>query len=149
MSTFKIHPIENLSGVDIDPLLEESKEEGFHFLERLKLDYIQGTNTFNKPGECLYGVFNEKEELIAIGGLNINPITNDKTIGRVRRFYVSREYRKKGIGSLVLKEIITAAKIYFKILVLYTDTTQAGAFYLKFGFISENKYPNSTHFLKL
>ncbi|WP_080846286.1 GNAT family N-acetyltransferase [Cytobacillus gottheilii] len=149
MSTFKIQPIENLSGVDIDPLLEESKEEGFHFLERLKLDYIQGTNTFNKPGEWLYGVFNEKEELIAIAGLNIDPFTNDKTIGRLRRFYVSRDVRRKGVGGFMLKEIITAAKSYYSILVLYTDTTQAGAFYLKFGFICENKYPNSTHFLKL
>lgn len=139
MSTYKIVPIENLSDVDIDSLLKESREEGFHYLERLKLDYIQGTNTFNKTGECLYGVFNEKKELIAIGGLNINPLTNDKTNGRLRRFYVSRNYRRKGVGGLLLKEIITVAKCYYKILVLYTDTTQAGAFYLKFGFICEKK----------
>jgi GNAT superfamily N-acetyltransferase len=36
--------------------------------------------------------------MIAIGGLNHEPYSDDKYTGRLRRFYVKKEYRRKGIG---------------------------------------------------
>nr|WP_238020784.1 GNAT family N-acetyltransferase [Oceanobacillus jordanicus] len=62
-----------------------------------------------------------------------NPI-----IGRIRRFYVSKEYRRNGIGSLLVQRIIDEAKRYYKILVLHTDTQQADRFYTSIGFSKEN-----------
>jgi GNAT superfamily N-acetyltransferase len=149
MKEFEVKQIINLFCVDLTHLVKESKEEGFRFLERLVSDYKNGTNNFNKPGEFLYGMFNKEGVLIVIGGLNIDPYSNEQRIGRLRRFYVSRDYRRNGLGRLLLKQIIYDAKHYYKVLVLHTDTKQADKFYTSFGFLKENLYPNSTHHLKL
>ncbi|MGA5691643.1 GNAT family N-acetyltransferase [Cytobacillus pseudoceanisediminis] len=94
------------------------------FLERLVNDYENGTNNFNKPGESLYGLYNKEGVLIAIGGLNIDPFSNDEKVGRLRRFYVSKDYRRNGLGRLLLTQIINDAKHFYKVLVLHTDTDQ-------------------------
>ena len=93
-------------------------------------------------------MFNEEDVLVAIGGLNKDPFSNGQTIGRLRRFYVDKEYRRNGIGSLLVKRIIDEAKINYKVLVLHTDTEQANEFYCSIEFIKGNLYPNSSHFLE-
>jgi len=65
----------------------------------------------------------------------------------LRRFYVDKEYRINGIGSLLVKKIIEEAKKYYEILVLHTDTEQADKFYSSIGFTKGNTYPNSSHFM--
>lgn len=135
--------------VNLSNLVKESREDGFRFLERLVQDYKDGKNTFNKNGEALYGVYNNREELIAIGGLNIDPFSDNPEICRLRRFYVAIEYRRNGLGSFLLKRIITEAKNYFTVLVLNTDTSEADQFYTRFGFLKNSQYPNSTHYYHL
>ncbi|MDY0393973.1 GNAT family N-acetyltransferase [Virgibacillus halophilus] len=70
-------------------------------------------------------------------------------MGRLRRFYVNREYRRNGIGSMLVKRIINEARKCYKILVLHTDTRQADNFYTSIGFSKGNLYPNSSHFMEL
>lgn len=149
METFKVEQIKNLSSVNLIYLVKESKNEGFLFLERLVNDYKDGTNKFNRYGEFLYGVFTIEGSIVAIGGLNIDPFSNMEQIGRLRRFYVSKDYRRKGIGELLLDTIISDAKKHYKTLVLHTDTEQADKFYTSYGFSKENRFPNSTHYLEL
>ncbi|WP_026562717.1 GNAT family N-acetyltransferase [Bacillus sp. J37] len=149
MEEYKAKQINNLFSYDLNILIKQSKEEGFRFIERLVNDYKNGANTFNNSGEALFGVFNEKEELIAIGGLNKDPYSQKPYIGRLRRFYVTKEYRRNGIGSLLIKRIINEAVEYYNTLVLHTDTKQADHFYSSLGFLKEDLYPNSTHFIKL
>jgi GNAT superfamily N-acetyltransferase len=149
MEGLEVKQIKNLFQVDLSNLVNECKEEGFRFLERLVNDYKNGTNNFDKPGEVLYGIFDEEGVLIAIGGLNIDPFSNEQKIGRLRRFYVSKNYRRIGLGGILLKKIIFDAKNYYNILVLHTDTEQADKFYTSLGFTKENTYPNSTHCLNL
>ncbi|RYI26670.1 GNAT family N-acetyltransferase [Bacillus infantis] len=149
MKEFKVKQLISLSYKDLTHLVKESKEEGFRFLERLVKDYENATNNFNKSGEFLYGLFNKEGALIAIGGVNIDPFSNNEEVGRVRRFYVSRDYRRIGLGRLLLTQIIKDAKPFYKILVLHTDTEQGDKFYTSLGFSKENIYPNSTHYLSL
>jgi GNAT superfamily N-acetyltransferase len=139
----------NLFTVNYSSLIEESKEDGFRFLDRLVNDYKNGTNDFKKPSEALFGVFTDKGILIGIGGLNVDPYTTDQKVGRVRRFYVSKYFRRKGIGLILLNKIVIEAKKNFDILVLHTDTPQASQFYTSFGFLESSKYPKTTHFMKL
>lgn len=149
MERYLIKQIHNLLAINLDHLVRQSKEEGFRFVERLVNDYKNGSNTFDQWGEALFGVFNEEGDLIAIGGLNSDPFSNEHSIGRLRRFYVSKEYRRSGLGSLLVKRIIEEAKRNYKTLVLYTDTEQAHKFYLSLGFLEGNAYCNSSHFMKL
>ena len=147
MEKYRVVTITNLLQHDLNTLVKESKEDGFRFVERLWNDYKNGINGFDKPGEALYGIYNEKKELVAVGGLNIDPDTAEA--GRVRRFYVKKECRNEGLGTLLLNRIIQDARPFFHILVLHTDTEKADRFYTSFGFVKGHLYPNSTHYLEI
>lgn len=149
MEKYVVKYINNLLNFNLDSLVKQSKDEGFRFVERLINDYKNCSNTFNHFGEGLFGVFNGEGVLIAIGGLNKDPFSNEQYIGRLRRFYVSKEYRRHGIGSLLVKRIVDEAKRYYKILVLHTDTEHAEKFYTSIGFSKGNIYLNSTHYMEL
>lgn len=149
MEKFSVQRVTNLIDVDFIHLVNESKEQGFCFLERLVDEYKNGTNTFNRPGEALYGVFDKMSVSIAIGGLNIDPFSNQPKVGRLRRFYVSKNYRRMGLGSLMLETIILDAVNYYNIIVLHTDTKEADKFYTAFGFSKNYTFPKATHSLNL
>ncbi|WP_214484998.1 GNAT family N-acetyltransferase [Bacillus sp. SM2101] len=149
MDEYVVIEIDDLLNTGLNALVMESKEEGFRFVERLINDYKTGTNKFNNFGEALYGVFNKTGSLVAVGGINIDPFSKEPYIGRLRRFYVSKLYRRNGLGSLLVKKIIVEAKTYFNVLVLYTDTDEASKFYTAIGFSKGNIYQNSTHYLDL
>jgi N-acetylglutamate synthase-like GNAT family acetyltransferase len=149
MEQFELRQIKNLLDINCTELIMESKKEGFRFLKRLINDYKNGTNTFNKPGEFLYGVFNKKGLLIAIGGINKDPFSTNKQIGRLRRFYVSKDYRRKGVGRSLVTRILKDASEHYEIIVLYTDTEHANKFYTSLGFIKDNSVLKSTHYLNL
>lgn len=146
---YEIRQIDNLLEVDYLDLVNESKSEGFRFLERLVTDYKSGMNTFSKPGEVLYGLFNGTGKLVAVGGLTIDPNAGDNKIGRLRRFYVARNERKNGFGRLLVDKILQEARTHFNVVVLYTDTEEASRFYSRIGFVKEEKYPNSSFYIHL
>lgn len=148
MSDYTVIPIDDLLAVDLSHLVEESKTDGFRFLERLVKDYQSGDNTFHQPGERLLGVY-KGNVLVAIGGLNVDPFSEDVKVGRLRRFYVAKDHRRRRIGSLLIDAIIEGASDYFDVLVLHTDTEQAGTFYKAYGFSEDRRYPNATHSLIL
>ncbi|MGF9770407.1 GNAT family N-acetyltransferase [Bacillus cereus] len=145
MKDILIRQIEDLMIYEHDYLVQESKEEGFNFLKRLISEYENKINTFNKTGECLFGVF-QGEKLIGIGGLNEDPYTETNKIGRVRRFYISKDYRRIGLGNLLLIRILNHAEKYFKVVVLHTDTKQGDAFYTANGFVKGELVKGSSHY---
>ena len=144
----KVEEIRNLSEVDVSKLVEESEAEGYRFLRRLVEQYEDGTNTFDKPGEILYGVQNHKGRLIAIGGLNRDPYTDKEGIGRLRRFYISPEERREGIGTRLLNKIIEHGQEHFSEIVVRTDSSSADAFYRANGFSGDLGLPDATHSIK-
>ncbi|MES5927158.1 GNAT family N-acetyltransferase [Bacillus cereus group sp. MG9] len=148
MENIQIKRIGDLLKYEVNHLVQESKEEGFNFLLKLKNEYESKRNTFSKTGECLYGIFRE-DTLIGIGGLNQDPYTKNNKIGRLRRFYIAKDYRRKGLGKLLLGRILSDAKIYFTIVVLHTDTEQGDQFYTSSGFAKGKTYVGTSHYLKL
>lgn len=148
MNKIEIVKIENLLEVNIEPLLKESKEEGVRFLERLVTDYREGSNTFSEPGERLMGVF-LNGSLIAIGGLNRDPYAEEAGVGRLRRFYISGEHRRKGHGRKLAARILSEAGENFRIIVLNTDTEEGDLFYRALGFFENQRYAKATHYVEL
>ncbi|PGB02353.1 GNAT family N-acetyltransferase [Bacillus toyonensis] len=148
MKDIHIQQIENLMKYEISHLVQDSKEEGFNFLIKLINEYENKINVFKKTGECLYGIF-QGNTLIGIGGLNQDPFTGDNKIGRLRRFYIAKNYRGKGLGRLLLDRIISDAKKYFTIVVLNTDTEQGDKFYTSGGFVKGKQYVGASHYLNL
>ncbi|ADY22095.1 GNAT family N-acetyltransferase [Bacillus paranthracis] len=145
MKDIHIQQIEDLMIYEHNYLVQESKEEGFNFLIKLKSEYKNKTNTFNKTGECLYGIFQEGK-LIGIGGLNEDPYSENNKIGRLRRFYIAKDYRRIGLGNLLLKQLLSHAEKYFKVVVLHTDTKQGDAFYIANGFVKGKLFKGSSHY---
>ncbi|MBJ8091164.1 MULTISPECIES: GNAT family N-acetyltransferase [Bacillus] len=148
MENIQIKRIEDLLKYEINLLVEESTEEGFNFLIKLINEYESKRNTFSKTGECLYGVF-RGDTLIGIGGLNQDPNTKGLKIGRLRRFYISKDYRRIGLGKLLLKQLLRHAEKYFHVVVLHTDTKQGDEFYCANGFVKGESYKGSSHFIRL
>lgn len=52
MNKFQVVKLKQLPINDIQPLLEESREQGFKLVERLVRPYLSGKNQFRKPGEA-------------------------------------------------------------------------------------------------
>lgn len=114
-------------------LESESKIEGFKFLEKMRLEWDSGKNRFDKVGEALYGIFDD-DKLVAIGGINLDPYTSEHSIGRVRHLYVLKDYRKYGLGTILVKKILENGSKSFSKVRLRTHTIAASKFYENFGF---------------
>jgi len=129
---------------EIEGLLAESEQDGFHFVKRAKEEWLSGTNTFSKEGEALFGVF-EKERLLAIGGINHESTRN----GRLRRFYVRREERRRGIGRQLVQHVLAFASRNYSRVGLRCDTDAADRIYRAIGFSRTYSDPGVTHVIEL
>lgn len=118
---------------ELDALIEFAQQEDFLFLQRLKQDFQTGRNRFDQVGEALFAVY-VKNHLIAIGGLNQDPFDYANKVGRLRRFYIHPDYRRKRIGTYLLMHIERYAQAYFERLHLFTDTEEAAFFYQSMGY---------------
>ena len=131
---------------DLQPLLMESQEQGFEFVDRLVAEYVAGINRFQRPGEALFGVYCE-QQLIAIGGLNRDPYSQDGDVGRVRHVYVLSDWRHQGIGKQLVERIVQEARTHFRVLTLRTFSHQAAGFYQAMGFMTEPEIDSATHYV--
>ncbi|WP_254871187.1 GNAT family N-acetyltransferase [Bacillus sp. Marseille-Q1617] len=84
-----------------------------------------------------------------MGGLNRDPYNRGESLGRLRRVYVLRDYRKKGIARLLCNELQEFAKKYYKGVILHTDTSEGDLFYRSLGYQKTDSYQKSSHYLIL
>jgi GNAT superfamily N-acetyltransferase len=139
--------IEKVTEIPFDnflSLLEESENEGYGFLRRLEHQWKEESNRFALQGESLYRVI-QGADLIGIGGINKDPFANSERVGRVRRFYVKKSHRNKGVGSMLLQHILLNHWEYFEEVRLRTYSNDASKFYLSQGFQEALNEENYTH----
>jgi GNAT superfamily N-acetyltransferase len=117
----------------IDDLALEATEEAEPFVQKTIDEWNSGENNFSAANEIFYAVY-LKDSCVGIGGLNLDPYSNESGVGRVRHLYVSREHRKCGVGTLLLKNIIEFAAGHYTRIRLYTTNPVAGKFYEANGF---------------
>ena len=140
----KVERIYALPEADILRLAAQSGAEGFRFLGRLREEWNSGLNRFVGPGEALFGVF-DGARLVAIGGVT----RSSKLIGRLRRCYVDREYRRRGIGRTLVVSVLEHARHHFMWVQLRTDTAIGDAFYCSLGFSRVCENPEVSHEISL
>ena len=128
-------PVEGL-----DTLMAESDQEGFRFLRRLGDDWGSGLNRFSNPGEALFGVF-DQTNLLAVGGINRESVD----CARLRRFYVKKEARRRGVGRQLAQHILMFVSPHYSRVVLFTDTEPADRFYCSLGFVRVKSDPKISH----
>jgi N-acetylglutamate synthase-like GNAT family acetyltransferase len=130
---------------DFESLVQESLSEGHNFLQKMQSAWLSGANRFDKAGEIVFAVFDEKQKVLGICGLNIDPYVNQQGIGRVRHLYVAHPERQKGLGRNLVKEIISHGEAHFSVLRLRTENPIADRFYQSLGFKRSDEQPDATH----
>lgn len=128
-------------------LESQARGENFNSLTRMKEDWLDWSNRFDKEGELVFGAF-DGETLVGICGRNIDPYAGDSSVGRVRHLYVLPDYRRQGVGKKLVDRIVSDAHHYFSVLRLRAQDERAAKFYVALGFSSSSK-EYETHVLKL
>src|SRR6266481_537833 len=93
-------------------LRSEAIQQGFGFMDRLAADWASGANTFSRPGECRMGVFADRR-LSAVGGLSVEPYGHRADVGRLRHVYVCSDWRRRGIGRILVDRLLDEARQAF------------------------------------
>jgi GNAT superfamily N-acetyltransferase len=131
----------------IEQMQAEARSEGYRFLETLVEEWLSGRNRFDAPGEMLCGHL-DAGILTAVGGLNRDPFLDDPAVGRIRRVYVRRPWRNRGIGGALLDTLLSAASGNFHIVRLRAENPAAARLYERKGFLTIQS-PSATHALHL
>lgn len=124
-------------------LAKVARSEGYRFLDRLDREWADGSNRFDQAGECLLGLF-EGGVLVAVGGLNRDPYASDPGTGRVRHLYVRPNWRRAGLATRLIQELLLRGGLAFERLRLRTENPAAGRLYEGLGF-SPTDEPDATH----
>ena len=127
--------------------IAESEAHGLRFVRRLTDEWLNGVNRFDQPGEALFAV-RDAADIVAVGGLNIDPYTTDPATGRVRHLYVLAAHRRRGLGALLVTEIIAAARGHFHALRLSTSNPDAARLYERLGFRPRGNVAKCTHVME-
>lgn len=114
-------------------LAKTSAQEGFDYVQRFCANWENGNNRFDRPGEAFFAaVFEDK--ILGIGGRNIDPYSNNPGIARVRRMYISPEWRHIRMGSKILENILDVPAGMFHKITVRTMNPAARKFYEYHGF---------------
>ena len=128
----------------VEEMLFESEQEGFRFVRRAQEEWLSGANRFLKDGEALFAVF-ESERLLAIGGVN----RESDRCGRLRRFYVRREERRRGVGRQLVQHLVAYSGRHYSCVELRCDTDAGDRFYRALGFTRTITNVGITHRIEL
>lgn len=148
MTAYDIRPFKPTSADDFGDLLDTSKAEGYGFIDKLWIEYESRTQRFDAQGAILLGVY-AGERLTAVGGVCPDPYLNQADIGRIRHVYVLPDYRRTGVGRLLMHALINHARRHFTHLTLRTMTVDAAAFYVALGFSDKYHFEQATHWKRL
>lgn len=139
--------ITNTNIFKLNKLLTDSLKDKSSIISTVIQEWFSRKNMFDKPGESLWGI-SINDEIVAICGVNIDPYLNDKYIGRIRRLYVSSNYRYMGIATKLLRHILAFCRNYYVTLRIETYSNSISKLCLSIGG-SKIVDPHATHVLHL
>lgn len=148
LGAVRIERLGDLRAAGFDALQAESERAGLRFLRRLADEWASGANRFDRPGEVLFGA-RIRGELVAVGGLNVDPYATAPRVGRVRHVYVLSAYRRLGVGRQLVAEIVAEARGRFDSLRLSTANPAAARLYQGLGFARRADVAHCSHVLDL
>ncbi len=130
-----------------DALRKMARAEGHTMLDRLAEQWRDGSNRFDRCGECYLGL-HVNGALAAVGGIGRDGYAGGEGLGRVRHLFVRPDLRQMGHGSALLRHLIESARPAFPALRLRTGNSAAAAFYERHGFFGVDE-PCATHRITL
>lgn len=127
----RVHQIDPLSWA---PLLAASEAEGWHMLRRLMDEWRSGANRYAQPGESLWAWIDAQGQVIAVGGLNVEPAPGRPGTGRMRRFYVHPAWRHHGLAQRLVAAVLASAQGHFSRLHVNCEGDESAQFWTRCGF---------------
>ncbi len=132
----------------LEELIQASLAEGYPFVRFLRDQWNSGANRFDKPGEAFF-VAHYRGSLAGVCGLNRDPHSADPAVGRLRRIFVSKLFRKHGVGRALVLHALSVALEHFLLVRAQTYTSEADRFYRALGFSRVRLPQDATHELRL
>ncbi|WP_158943040.1 GNAT family N-acetyltransferase [Granulicella sp. S190] len=129
----------------LEELHAEAKQSGYDFIDTLVEEWASGANRFEAPGEILCGHLHH-DQLVAVGGLTLDPFTAESHTGRIRRVYVRSAWRNQGVGRALVSALIEEARKNFRHVRLRAENANAARLYERLGFTPIDD-PDATHTL--
>ncbi|WP_257304716.1 GNAT family N-acetyltransferase [Geothrix campi] len=148
MNTVQIAQVTTLQESELGELVIESEVEGFGFVSRLRDEWYSSRNRFDQPGEAFFTA-RVQGQLVGVCGLSRDPYSVQAGVGRVRRLYVRKEFRRLGVGQQLVQAVVEVARKHFTLLSLRTDNPIASRFYERQGFHPISRLESCTHLLSL
>ena len=121
----------------------KSKEEKNKLLQNV-MNFLNKTATENS----VYGYVALNESKSVIGYLLYNVLNENSTYHELTFIFVKQEYRKKGIGSMLITHFITHITNKPAIVKVKIEAYKSEAFYKTFGFKSANETMNDNILLQ-
>lgn len=131
--TVSLHLLTRFPPVGFAQLRADAEAEGYDHIERLANEWDDGSVRFQLDGEALF-VALIADHLCGIGGLTHDPDLSPEEALRVRRLYVRPEYRRQGVGRVLLRRIIQHGLRHAPTLVANAGEPPAPAFFEASGF---------------
>jgi ribosomal protein S18 acetylase RimI-like enzyme len=135
-------------------LAKMAQDEGYLFIVRLQDEWLDGSNRFAGPSECLFiaeasliaeasdaasdgdGTRSAEttNDLVGIAGISRDPYQTGTGVGRVRHVYVDKPYRSQGIARELVRACLSYSSAGFRIIRLSTSNPVAARLYERLGF---------------
>jgi GNAT superfamily N-acetyltransferase len=136
-------PVRRTLPSGLDALRAEARTEGFRALERLAAEWQDGSQRFAGPGGALLAAIADAR-LIGIGGVTLDPDYPEAM--RMRRFYVARAWRRRGVARAIASTLL-AAQPAGRLVTVHAGTAEAAAFWEALGFATGGARPGHSHAL--
>jgi nucleoside triphosphate diphosphatase len=89
-------------------LRNEARDEGYRMLDTLATGWEARETRFAQEGEALFAAYCY-DRLVGIGGITRDPATPGSL--RMRRFYVAREYRRRGVARQLALSLLARKEV--------------------------------------
>jgi GNAT superfamily N-acetyltransferase len=104
--TIRLEPVSGALPAGLDNLRAEARAEGHTMLDTLAADWATGKTRFDRRGEALFAAY-LGADLAGMGGLTLDPTAPAAL--RMRRFYVSARFRRRGVGQALAAALLERA----------------------------------------
>ncbi|MCV9946043.1 MULTISPECIES: GNAT family N-acetyltransferase [unclassified Rhizobium] len=116
---------------EIADLESEARQEGHRHVARLIDEWSIGDNRFEHHGERLLGAYVD-DVLAGIGGMTVETAMSGAL--RMRRFYIRRAMRGRGIGRMLAMAPLDHASSFCTVVTVHAGNDDAARFWESLGF---------------
>jgi GNAT superfamily N-acetyltransferase len=129
---------------DFEQLAADALGDGQRMLEVLREDWQQDALRFGGAGQALFAAY-AGPALRGLCGLTADPYLPQDHVGRVRRLYVLRAGRGRGVGRALLEAIAAQSAAFGYPALRVRAPVSAFAFYERCGFLRAVRVKSATH----